>query len=310
MKTIEERIAHATGATLAVRTERIQSVWSGYGELARYELIGSSLSSVVAKHVEPGPQTGFSHQRKLRSYAVEAAWYQNWNSDLPSGCSTARAHAVETLDDGWLFVLDDLNAAGFTGRHRSLEGDHMQSCLRWLATFHAHHLGRAPDGLWPTGTYWHLETRPDELDAMSNGPLKDAAHIIDQRLSNAQFQTIVHGDAKPANFCFQPSGDAVAAVDFQYVGGGCGMKDVAYLLQGNAEASQHSAYLDIYFQALQRAVPAGVSFDELESEWRNLYPWAVADFQRFLAGWSPSWRSASSHELRLTDAVIQEALST
>jgi len=94
------------------------------------------------------------------------------------------------------------------------------------------------------------------------------------------------------------------------VGGGCGMKDVAYLLQGNAQTSHQSAYLDIYFEALRSAAPAGVSFDELESEWRTLYPWAVADFQRFLAGWSPSWRSASSHELRLTDAVIQEALST
>jgi aminoglycoside phosphotransferase (APT) family kinase protein len=145
---------------------------------------------------------------------------------------------------------------------------------------------------------------------MGAGPLKDAAHLIDQRLSNARFQTIVHGDAKPANFCFQPNGDSVAAVDFQYVGGGCGMKDVAYLLQGNAQTSHQSAYLDIYFEALRSAAPAGVSFDELESEWRTLYPWAVADFQRFLAGWSPSWRSASSHELRLTDAVIQEALST
>ena len=58
---------------------------------------------------------------------------------------------------------------------------------------------------------------------------------LDRRLRAARFQTLVHGDAKPANFCFDARRGAVAAVDFQYVGGGCGMKDVAYLLSGERE---------------------------------------------------------------------------
>ena len=40
----------------------------------------------------------------------------------------------------------------------------------------------------------------------------------------------MHGDAKLANFLFTSDHSQVAGVDFQYVGGGCGMKDVAYLL--------------------------------------------------------------------------------
>lgn len=305
METIAQRVARATDAATARRVERIQSVWSGYGELARYELSGGRVSSVVVKHVQPGNELGLSHQRKVRSYAVEAAWYREWSRHLPPSCRIAQVYLVEELDDGWLFVLEDLDEAGFSQRIRSPRGAQRRACLDWLADFHAHHLGREPENLWPTGTYWHLETRPDELRAMSPGPLRDAAQIIDERLAGARFQTIVNGDAKPANFCFRPDGSAVAAVDFQYVGGGCGVRDVAYFLQGAADPL---AGLNHYFSELRVSLSADVDADALEVEWRMLYPWAVADFQRFLAGWSPSWRSASPFESKLTEEVMREAL--
>ena len=100
----------------------------------------------------------------------------------------------------------------------------------WLAHFHATFMGETPDGLWEVGSYWHLDTRPDELEALDDVHLKQAAGEIDALLRAARFQTFVHGDAKLANFCFSEDGTQVAAVDFQYVGGGCGMKDVAYFI--------------------------------------------------------------------------------
>lgn len=87
---------------------------------------------------------------------------------------------------------------------------------------------RGWDTLWKQGTYWHLSTRPEELAKMLDSPLKQHASHIDEKLDECSFKTIVHGDAKLANFCFTKSGTKSAAVDFQYVGGGCGMKDVAY----------------------------------------------------------------------------------
>jgi Ser/Thr protein kinase RdoA (MazF antagonist) len=135
-----------------------------------------------------------------------------------------------------------------------------------------------------------LQTRPDELARIADEALRARAPEIDRQLSAATFQTLVHGDAKPANFCFAPKTNAVAAVDFQYVGGGCGMKDVAYFLYDDAMSPRAEAeHLDFYFSRLRAAVALlddAIDMSALESEWRALFPVAKMDFRRFLAGWS------------------------
>ncbi len=287
---VAPRVAALTGAATATRGERIQSLWSGYGEVVRYALEGAQVSSVVVKHVTPGAGSGRSHDRKLRSYDVELAWYDRWAPRCTEGCRVARCHGAERGDGQWLFVLEDLDASGFAGRRREMSDRQRGAALRWLASLHATFMGERPRGLWKTGTYWHLGTRPDEHRAMAPGPLRKAAAAIDQRLDDARFKTIVHGDAKPANFCFAGDGRTVAAVDFQYVGGGCGMKDVAYLLTG-ADAGTTRGALDLYFGHLRKGLHQlghlDRAIDDVESEWRELYPWTWADFHRFLAGWAP-----------------------
>jgi Ser/Thr protein kinase RdoA (MazF antagonist) len=238
------------------------------------------------------------------------AWYQNAASRCGDACRVPRSIAAEALDGGgWLFVLEDLDAAGFPGRRGRLEADGVARCLRWLAAFHATFLGTDPDGLWEIGTYWHLDTRPDELEEMPDGPLKGAAAEIDRSLNAARFRSFVHGDAKVANFCFAPDGSAVAAVDFQYVGGGCGMKDVAYFLgscldERECEAGEQE-HLAIYFEALHRALAdREVDAAALEAEWRALYPLAWTDFYRFLAGWCPGHPKMNPYSERLAREVV------
>ena len=300
---IARRVADVTGSSTAKPSEHIQSVWSGYGEIVRYALSGGPVPSVVVKHVTPPKGSGRSHDRKLRSYAVEQTWYQDWSGRCADACRVPRCFHVERDQGEWLFVLEDLDAAGFAGRRHQLSDQQLDSCLRWLASFHAHFLGERPRGLWKIGTYWHLKTRPDEHRSMARGALRDAAAAIDSRLEAARFSTLVHGDAKPANFCFSRHGDAVAAVDFQYVGGGCGMKDVAYLLSDEDRRSTDRA-LDVYFGALRHAVQGrDVDAAAVETEWRALFPWAWADFHRFLDGWAPHHR-VGSHGAALTREVL------
>ena len=295
------RIAKLTSAGSVARTERVASVWSGYGEVVRYALEGAEHATLVAKQIVPGKGPGRSHQRKLRSYEVEQTWYQKWAERCDDTCRVARCLHVERRSDGWLFLFEDLDHAGFPRRDDDPAGPRLDACLRWLASFHATFLGQAPRGLWRVGTYWHLKTRPEEHRSMPRGRLRDAAGAIDEKLSSARHLTVVHGDAKPSNFCFARDGRQVAAVDFQYVGGGCGVKDVAYLLAG-ADGGTVRRALKVYFDALQKALPGAVG-TAVVAEWRALYPWAWADFQRFLAGWAPHWR-VQRHEEALTQKVL------
>jgi hypothetical protein len=260
----------------------------------------------AARHPR-GWNSSASHERKVRSYEIEAAWYQQWGDQCGDACRVPEFLAFERDGDEVLIVLEDLDAAGFPVRLRSLEWGQVEICLRWLANFHATFMGATPHGLWEVGTYWHLETRAEELAVLDDAGLKSAAGAIDARLSKAKYQTLVHGDAKLANFCFSEDGGSVAAVDFQYVGGGCGMKDVAYFVgscMDERECEQREAQLlDLYFGELREALEE-VDADAVIAEWRDLYPLAWTDFHRFLKGWSPGHWKINSYSERLVREVV------
>jgi aminoglycoside phosphotransferase (APT) family kinase protein len=245
---------------------------------------------------------------------VELAWYQRFAGRCDDGCRVPRLLASQRRGDGCWLVLEDLDAAGFSRRCRQPAASEQQTCLGWLAELHATFVGSAPDGLWRVGTYWHLATRPDELATMRDERLRDAAARLDARLSSARYRTLVHGDAKPDNFCFSPRGAEVraAAVDFQYAGGGPGIRDVAYFLDAalgaEPSAAEADEALDGYFSALRAALARrapDVDAAALEREWRSLYPAAWADFYRFLAGWAPH-HPPSAYARRLLEQAIDE----
>ena len=315
----EQVILDSTGSSKLHVAEVIQSLWSGYGNILRIRLEGAAFESVVVKHVRlprasshpRGWDSDLSHNRKIKSYEVETTWYRNWSSRCGPGCRVPDFLAFETCEDEVLMVMEDLDSAGFPERLSHVEWPQIEICLAWLAEFHATFMGEKPDGLWEIGTYWHLDTRPGELDALTDKDLKHAAHAIDARLTNARHQTLVHGDAKLANFCFSENTAQVAAVDFQYVGGGCGMKDVAYFagscLDEHACENLESRLLDCYFTALRAALQRhqpDLDADAVITEWRELYPVAWTDFHRFLKGWSPGHWKIHSYSERLAKQVL------
>ncbi len=315
----EALVLDATRARRITHVEQVQQLWSGYGQIVRCRLDADEARSVIVKHVRwpdendhpRGWSSDRSHARKVRSYAVETTWYTDYAARCGARCRVPRCLAHRAHGAEVFIVLEDLNAAGFGARRSHVTDTELQACLSWLAHFHATFLGQTPHGLWSVGTYWHLQTRPDELAVLPDGPLKSAAAVLDRKLNTCRFQTLVHGDAKLANFCFSPDGQEVAGVDFQYVGGGCGIKDVAYFISScldeRQSERQEAALLDLYFGQLRRALKATseeVDLDALEREWRALYPVAWTDFYRFLQGWSPGHWKLHSYSARLAREVL------
>ena len=306
------------GARQLLGSHLVQRLWSGYGHVLRLELDGGR--SVVLKTVDPrsrathprGWDGDRGDRRKRRSYEVEAAWYLTRAPGHDPACRIPRPIAIRVEGERTDLLIEDLGAA-YPRRPTRLDERTVEPCLRWLAAFHAAHLHDAGDRLWGQGCYWHLHTRPDELRTMPDGELKRAATALDEALRGARHTTLVHGDAKLANFLFTSDGAHVAAVDFQYVGVGVGTRDLAYLLGSclceDTLALHHDRLLDRYdrllIAELARRRPSidGVA---VAAEWRALHAVAWADFQRFLYGWSPGHAKLTGHAQRLTDQALRE----
>ena len=91
------------------------------------------------------------------------------------------------------------------------------------------------------------------------------------------------------------------------------MKDVAYFLGSCLSGMECEQYekelLNYYFSELKQSFKAdkfNFTFTELETEWRKLYPFACADFTRFLLGWMPTHQKVNSYNLRIMEDVLNE----
>lgn len=319
MTEINHQILETCNASAIIRTEPVQTLWSGYGEIMRYFLKGGKYPTVIAKHIQlqddkihpKGWNTELSHQRKLTSYQVERRWYQHFASKTDNNCRVPESYLTLENGSSFLLIMEDLNQSGYPDRmhHNDVTLEAAKTCLGWLAHFHGKFMGSEGKGLWPVGTYWHLDTRPDELAKIRNTSLKMVAKDIDEQLNNATFKTLVHGDAKLANFCFGES-NKIAAVDFQYVGRGCGMKDVAYFISSCFHEEDCEIYeqelLQQYFNVLEVSIDNHIDYQSLKREWEKLYKFAWADFYRFLDGWSPGHWKMHQYSQRITQEVIDE----
>lgn len=125
----QDVVQQVCGASSLRVGAKIQTLWSGYGEIIRLHLEGCKQPSVVVKHIKfpaeaehPGSwNTNRSHMRKVRSYQVETHWYQNYSTN--QNCRIPACLAACSHGDEMLIVLEDLDVAGYDQRRFD------QSCM-------------------------------------------------------------------------------------------------------------------------------------------------------------------------------------
>ena len=317
--TFQEKLIDRLSAQSVEIVEEIQQLWSGYGRIVRLKVFGGPYDSLIMKEIKPptrtnhprGWNTSTSHERKLKSYEIETNWYENYSSLCDNSIRIPKL--ILSNSDGQVryLILEDLDLAGYPIRKSRLNKSEVKTCLSWLANFHARFMSNSGEGLWDAGCYWHLDTRQDELKEMADSELKEKASELDLVLKKTKYQTLVHGDAKVANFCFSEEG-SLAAVDFQYIGCGCGMKDVIYFLGSCLDEvlceEWETELLNHYFEKLRKALENSkieLDLNELENEWRELYPIAWADFNRFLLGWMPSHQKLHAYSNKMTKRALK-----
>ncbi len=279
--------------------ELIQNLWAGYGKLIRLTTIEGSF---VVKHIEypksvdhkRGWGGSFADKRKRKSYEVELNFYKNHSERIQSVCRIPNLIDFEVRESEMILVLEDLNESGFSLLKENWTFQELKIGLEWLARFHAENVDIVKDDLWDQGTYWHLDTRLEEYESMRDGEHKEKAKEWGYQLKNAEFQTLVHGDAKYANFLWNDNNE-IAGVDFQYCGRGVGVKDVIYLLScDTSNKEKYKVLNDYYFEVLEeelRLQTSAIDIPSLIKEWRGLLPIAQKDFERFLIGWAPDhWK--------------------
>lgn len=314
------------------RQRNIQSLWAGYGYISRLTLepadatFTPNVNTVIAKCVRPRRgETGISHERKLKSYQVEAEFYRVMAPRLLETPDTVQGlfgiptpYHVESDGNDALFLLSDLSP-DYPSSPGGFSFQEACAPLGWLAAFHACFWEQTPSpGVWEEGSYWHFQTRHDEWQSMGRSwkRLQQAAPAIDQRLRGCfrdgslppapqtfAHRTCVHGDPKDANIMTSRDKTKIAFYDFQYVGGGYGSRDLVYFfcaaMDSDAVEHHEEELLRLYHEQLcaKLADPTSFPFEMLLQQ----FELCLLDYVRFMAGWgmwgNSSWASKRAESI-------------
>ena len=195
--------------------------------------------------------------------------------------------------------------------------------------------------IWLNGGYTYLATRQSEYQNLIHDSDSEWSEALTQTISThsqsiaelvalflapststatpiERYQTLIHGDVKSENLFTTTAGDQVAFYDFQYVGLGLGVCDLAKFF---------TCSVPLEMLVLAEDVPGVLAMDEgervlLERYWKNLkevggreYEWetfvrhweiALVDWLRFQASWG-FWGNTEWLEARVRSILRDEA---
>lgn len=314
-----------------VQQRVLGSLWAGYGQLVSVQAtnVYNKQCSLVIKHFIPPRRRhdgSEDHCRKVRSYSVESWFYRGISSRMRErGVLVPELKGV-LEEDGVMIVMSDLCEHGtyYTKRGNQLNLEEGKALLSWLAKFHAVHWRTRdpPQGLWDEGSFWQLGTRREELDDMEEvwvrrGLNRKTAEDIHEAIVKSRFRTVIHGDAKAANFFFYPAGQhdgslLIGGYDFQYSGMATPLRDVAYVMccsiKGDLVEACEDELLSHYYTELTRALRPDDADEYSMEELEVMYELCVVDLARFMSG-SRWWGNTEYIENKASRWLAQPTLA-
>lgn len=232
-----------------------------------------------------------------------------------------RAQVCGSLD--WL--------AAFHSRSWDLLSDSLEDCV--LPPLEEHRKRQdtgiiAGSGLWLNGGYTYLATRRTEYASLADDGYSEWSEAMcspsgGSSLSIAEMaalfltprgrpiESLIHGDVKSENLFTTSKGDQVAFFDFQYVGRGLGVCDLAklftcsvpmHMLVEDESLPEHLAMCDGERQLLERYYtrllhdkePEYYDWESFKRHWET----ALVDWCRFQASWG-FWGNTTWLEARV-----------
>ena len=333
----------STGDDSAVVVEtpsRLCGLWAGMGSIFEVNFQSAShprssndvtvrQTIIVKQIVCPEDLESIGDVRKRDSYQCEANFYANgFAAELKAiGCEVPKPLHISRSNNNVTICMSKL-----VGDPGSMDFRQSKAVLTWLAKLHSNFYGHekadeaVKRGLQPQGTYWYLDTRSDEHDAMPTigweGRLRLAARALDMRLKREKHVSIVHGDLKDANIIFAKTRNEDGTMDnkinyvpliydFQYCGKACIAKDLAYFLTcgSGVEVSKERSLLIHYHNELtqqlerQRSTGKGnltpPSLEELEILLQLCY----CDLGRWMSGWGWWGKSREAQIISVLDSL-------
>lgn len=186
------------------------------------------------------------------------------------------------------------------------------------------------EGPWLNGGYTYLATRGTEFASLKSDKKSewarqlceaavDSEHCIAELVARvlspsasshssvADYVTLIHGDVKSENLFATSSGSDTAFFDFQYVGLGLGVCDLAKLFtcsvpsellgaglgESRAMDAGERALLEFYQQKIQEVSGKTYPWETLENHWKS----ALVDWLRFQASWGECCGCQSTESL-------------
>jgi hypothetical protein len=310
--TYEQLLSHCPGAPFSSIYPRVLcSLWAGYGQIVSIKALDSSKQErrFIVKEFSCPPGMNAAHRgeedhsRKVHSYSVESSFYQNVSKRMiDAGVLVPELQHVYRDEEGSniVMVLSDLSLHGEYNvrKGNQLDLKEGKALLSWLARFHAVNWEKSGadvhlNGLWDEGSFWQLGTRQAELEDIEiewieMGLTREVAVQVHEAIKNSKSRTIIHGDAKASNFFFFKEDSRIAGFDFQYVGFGDPMRDVAYLLccsikQNLVDKHQDDLLWHYHSELSACLMDAGHDAYDME-QMKESFELCVVDLARFMSG--------------------------